>query len=152
MIADIEAFVITEDVEATLNVLKDFQRRWAEIGFVPIKQKEEIQKRYRAAINKHFEQLNIEEGKRNLLRFKSKIDGAHGNVRQENKLRNERDKLFNRLRQVENDIALWENNIGFFARTKNAESMIQEVERKIKKAKEEIVLLEEKIKMIDQLD
>jgi len=152
LIAEIEAFVITEDVEATLNALKDFQRRWAEIGFVPIKQKEEIQKRYRTAINKHFEQLNIEEGKRNLLRFKSKIDGAHGNVRQENKLRNERDKLFNRLRQLESDIALWENNIGFFARTKNAEAMIQEVERKIKKAKEEIVLLEEKIKMIDQLD
>lgn len=152
LIADIEAFVISEDVEANLNALKDFQRRWAEIGFVPIKHKEDIQKRYRAAINKHFEQLNIEESKRNLLRFKSKIDGAHGNARQENKLRNERDKLFNRLRQLENDIALWENNIGFFARTKNAESMIQEVERKIKKAKEEIVLLEEKIKLIDQLD
>jgi hypothetical protein len=30
--------------------------------------------------------------------------------------------------------------------------MIQEAERKIKKAKEEIGLLEEKIKMIDQLD
>lgn len=152
LIAEIEAFILTEDVEANLNVLKDFQRRWAEIGFVPIKQKEEIQKKYRTAINKHFEKLNIEEGKRNLIRFKSKIDGAHGNARQENKLRNERDKLFNRLRQLESDIALWENNIGFFARTKNAEAMIQEVERKIKKAKEEIILLEEKIKLIDQLD
>ncbi len=152
LIAEIEAFTITDDVEAMLNTLKDFQRRWAEIGFVPIKHKDDIQKRYRAAINKHFEVLNVEEGKRNLLRFKSKLDGAHGNPRQENKLRQDRDKLFNRLRQVESDIALWENNIGFFARTKNAESMIQEVERKIKKAKEEIVLLEEKIKMIDQLD
>lgn len=152
LIAEIEEFNLSEDVESNLDALKEFQRRWAEIGFVPIKQKEEIQKRYRQAINTHFEKLNIEEGKRNLIRFRTKIDGAHGNPRQENKLRQERDKLFNRLRQLENDIALWENNIGFFARTKNAETMIREVERKIKKAKEEIGLLEEKIKMIDQLD
>lgn len=152
LIAEIEAFEHTDDVEAALSALKNFQRRWAEIGFVPIKQKEDIQRRYRAALNKHFEGLNIEEGKRNFIRFKSKVEGAQGNPRQENKIRQERDKLFNRLRQVENDIALWENNIGFFAKTKNAEAMIQEVERKIAKAKEEIALLEDKIKLIDNYD
>lgn len=152
LIAEIEEFVHTDDVEAALSALKNFQRRWAEIGFVPIKQKEDIQKRYRAAINKHFEDLNVEDDRRNLIRFKSKVEGAQGNPRQENKIRQERDKLFNKLRQVESDIALWENNIGFFAKTKNAESMIQEVERKIAKAKEEITVLEEKIKLIDNYD
>ncbi len=33
------------------EVIKDFQRRWGEIGFVPIKQKEAIQKRYKAAVD-----------------------------------------------------------------------------------------------------
>lgn len=152
LIAEIENYQPSDDVENILNSLKEFQRRWAEIGFVPMKQKEDVQKRYRTAINKHFEGLNIEEGKRNLIRFKSKVEGAQGNPRQENKMRVERDKLFNKLRQVESDIALWENNIGFFAKTKNAEAMIQEVERKIAKAKEEITILEEKIKLIDNYD
>jgi len=152
LIAEIENYQIVEVVEDNLNVLKEFQRRWAEIGYVPIQQKESIQKRYRDAINKHFENLRIDESKRNLLKFRSKLDNVHGNPRQENKVRQERDKLFNRLRQIENDITLWENNIGFFTKSKNAEQMIKDVERKIEKGKEEMKLLEEKIKMIDKLD
>lgn len=152
LISDIEGYQLVEKVEDNLNSLKEFQRRWAEIGYVPIQQKEEIQKRYRDAINKHFENLKIDESKRNLLKFKSRLENVHGNPRQENKVRMERDKLFNRLRQIESDITLWENNIGFFAKSKNAEQMIKDVERNIQKGKEEIKMLEEKIKMIDKLD
>jgi len=152
LIAEIAAYQLTDNPEADLLALKDFQRRWAEVGFVPIKNKEDIQKRYREAINKHFETLNIGEEKRNMFNFKTKLESATGNPRQENKLRQERDKFFNRLRQLEGDIALWENNIGFFTRSKNAEAMIKEVERKIEKAKEEIRILEQKIKMIDSMD
>ena len=152
LIAEIAAYQLTDNPEADLLALKEFQRRWAEVGFVPIKNKEDIQKRYREAINKHFETLNIGEEKRNMFNFKTKLESATGNPRQENKLRQERDKFFNRLRQLEGDIALWENNIGFFTRSKNAEAMIKEVERKIEKAKEEIRILEQKIKMIDSMD
>lgn len=152
LIEEIENYQIVEKVEDNLTVLKEFQRRWAEIGYVPIQQKESIQKRYRDAINKHFESLKIDESKRNLLKFKSRLDNVHGNPRQENKVRMERDKLFNRLRQIESDITLWENNIGFFAKSKNAEQMIKDVERNISKGREEMKMLEEKIKMIDKLD
>ena len=152
LIDEIINYQLVEEVEANLTVLKDFQRRWADIGYVPIQQKESIQKRYRDAINKHFESLKIDESKRNLLKFKTKLDNVHGNPRQENKVRQERDKLFNRLRQIEVDITLWENNIGFFTKSKNAEQMIKDVEHKIEKGKEEIKMLEEKIKMIDKLD
>lgn len=152
LIEEIENYQIVEKVEDNLNALKEFQRRWAEIGYVPIQQKESIQKRYRDAINKHFESLKIDESKRNLLKFKSRLDNVHGNPRQENKVRMERDKLFNRLRQIENDITLWENNIGFFTKSKNAEQMIKDVENKIEKGHEEIKMLEEKIKLIDKLD
>ncbi len=152
LIEEIEKFQLLEDVEENLNALKDFQRRWADIGYVPIQQKEAIQKRYRDAVNKHFESLKIDESKRNLLKFKTRLDGVQGNPRQENKVRQERDKLFNRLRQIENDITLWENNIGFFAKSKNAEQMIKDVENKIEKGREEMKLLEEKIRLIDKLD
>lgn len=152
LIEEIEKYELVEKVEENLNALKEFQRRWAEIGYVPIQQKEAIQKRYRDAINKHFESLKIDESKRNLLKFRTRLDGVQGNPRQENKVRQERDKLFNRLRQIENDITLWENNIGFFTKSKNAEQMIKDVERKIEKGREEMKLLEEKIRMIDKLD
>lgn len=152
LIAEVENYKLSENIEDNLKALKDFQRRWAEIGFVPIKKKDEIQKRYREAINKHFEGLKIDDSKRNILKFKTKIDTIQGNPRQENKIRIERDRLFNQLKQLENDITLWENNIGFFAKSKNAEQLIKDVERKIEKGRQDMKVLEEKIRLIDSMD
>lgn len=66
------------------------------------------------------------------------------------RLRFERDRLYNKMKQLESDIALLENNIGFFSKSKNAEAMIREVNNKIAKAKEEMATLVEKIDMIDK--
>jgi hypothetical protein len=68
------------------------------------------------------------------------------------KIGQERERYINRLQQLKNDIVLWENNIGFFTKTKNAESMIEEVQSKIDNAKETIILLEQKIEMIDNIE
>jgi hypothetical protein len=152
LIDQIVAFKVSENVEESLKALKEFQRRWAEIGFVPLKKKDELQKRYREAINKHFEDLKIDNSKKNILKFKTKIDTIQGNPKMENKLRFERDKLFNQMKQLENDIVLWENNIGFFAKSKNAEQLIKDVERKIEKARTDLKVIEEKIRMIDNMD
>jgi hypothetical protein len=152
LIAEILNFEVSTNVEECLKSLKDFQRRWAEIGFVPIKKKDELQKNYREAINKHFENLKIDNSQRNILKFKTKIDTIQGNHRMENKMRFERDKLFNQLKQLENDIVLWENNIGFFTKSKNAEQLIKDVERKIEKARTDMKMIEEKIRIIDNMD
>lgn len=69
----------------------------------------------------------------------------------ESQLNRERDRLISRLKKLESDIVLWENNIGFFAKTKNAEAMIREVQQKIDSAKEEIKVLEEKIRIIENM-
>ena len=34
-----------------VDVIREFQRRWGEIGFVPIKQKDAVQKKYKAAVD-----------------------------------------------------------------------------------------------------
>jgi hypothetical protein len=67
-----------------------------------------------------------------------------------NQLRNEREKLYNKVRQMEQDIALLENNIGFFSKSKNAEALIADVREKIERSKREMGEIIEKIKLIDQ--
>ena len=84
-----------------------------------------------------------------MIRLKSKIEDAQNNPRKTNNIRIERDKLYNKMRQLESDIATWENNIGFFAKSKNAEAMIQDVERKIARTRDEIAHIVAKIKLID---
>jgi hypothetical protein len=79
-------------------------------------------------------------------RFKERVSNMKGG----NQLRSEREKLYNKVRQMEQDIALLENNIGFFSKSKNAESLIADVREKIERAKRDMVELIEKIKLIDQ--
>ena len=43
----------------------------------------------------------------------------------------ERDKYMNKMKQLENDLVLLDNNVGFFAKSKNAESLIEDVKKKI---------------------
>jgi hypothetical protein len=151
LIARIEEFQIGDATES-LEKLKEFQRSWSEIGFVPLKDKDEVHDRYREAINKKFDELRIDDSHRNLLKFKNKLESYLDKPNGIQRLRQEREKYIARLKQMEGDIVLWENNIGFFARSKNADAMIKEVELKIETTKKSIEQLNHKINMIDDLD
>jgi len=152
LIAEITAFVPSENPDENFSKLKDFQRRWSEIGYVPIKDKERIQNEYRQALNVHFENLKIDESQRNLIRYRTKLESLQSQPKAEKRVRQERDRFFIRIKQLESDIQLWENNIGFFAKSKNAEAMIHDVKAKVEKAKAEIKMLEEKVRLIDEID
>ncbi len=128
------------------EMIKDFQRRWSEIGFVPIKQKESVQKQYKAIVDEMFSTLRSSERDRSMNRFKDKVSGMKGDRR----LRSERERLYNKVKQMEQDIALLENNIGFFAKSKNADAMIADVREKIERAKREMADTIEKVRMIDR--
>lgn len=149
LIEEIEKYQPVESVEENFRNLKDFQRRWAEIGFVPLKDKEQVQQRYKEAITRHFEGLKMDDERKNLLRFRNRLDALQQKPRGNQKIKAERERLIGKLKQLENEISLWENNIGFFIKSKNAESMISEVQKKIDDAKARITELEEKIRIID---
>ena len=55
------------------EVIREFQRRWGEIGFVPIKQKDAIQKKYKAAVDELFNTLRGSERDRSMGRFREKV-------------------------------------------------------------------------------
>ena len=149
ILEEIEAFDPGEDLKAGFEKLKDIQKRWTEIGYVPIDRKDEIAHRYKEALNKQFDKLKLDDEDKNILRYRSKIDSARSNPRTARKVRAEREKFYSKIKQLESDIVLWENNIGFFAKSENADHMIREVEEKIADAKKNIKILEEKVRLID---
>ncbi len=127
------------------EAIKDFQRRWSQIGFVPIKHKDALQKEYKAIVDAMFATLRSSERDRSMNRFKERVANMKGGQQ----LRSEREKLFNKVRQMEQDIAVLENNIGFFSKSKNAESLIADVREKIERTKRDMTEIIEKIKLID---
>lgn len=135
LIDEIKEFVVEGKDEARA-ALKEFQSRWNEIGFVPIKEKNAIQDEFRSAINQKF--AEIREGG---SRFMGKVDRT---------IRTERDRLVQKFLKKEQDIATWENNMGFFAKSKNADALLEELNKKIDIARQELADLEAKIKEFDQ--
>lgn len=147
LLAEMEA----ADIKAIgYEAIRDFQRRWGEIGFVPIKQKDAIQKRYKAVVDALFNALRGSERDRSMGRFREKVTALKSTG--DRRLRSERERLYGKVRQMEQEIKLLENNIGFFSKSKNAEALVADVRAKIERAREEMAAAIEKVKLIDRQD
>ena len=146
-LALIEEMLAADVKQGGYDMIKEFQRRWSEIGFVPIKQKDAVQKKYKAAVDQLFGVLRGSERDRSMNRFKERLQGMKGSG--DKRLKNERERLVNKVRQMEQDIALLENNIGFFSKSKNAEAMVADIREKIAKSKQELQDTIEKVRLID---
>ncbi|MBI9068558.1 MAG: DUF349 domain-containing protein [Salinivirgaceae bacterium] len=151
LIEKIKNFQKADTEKENLKQLMAIQKEWSEIGHVPIKQKDEIQKEFRDAIDEQFEKLKIDISERNKINFKSKVDTwVSSNSR--SKLYSERNKLVSKINELENEISLYENNIGFFSKSSNSEALMGEVLKKIELAKERMVALREKLRFLDKAD
>ena len=128
------------------EAIKAFQRRWSQIGFVPIKFKDALQKEYKAIVDGMFATLRSSERDRSINRFRERVTTMKGS----GQLRSERERLFNKVRQMEQDIATLENNIGFFSKSKNADALIADVREKIERTKRDMAEIIEKIRLIDE--
>ena len=137
-------------LDEAFEELKKIQEEWNSIGYVPFRKKDEISNKYRVALNKQFDKLNIDEDQKAIIKFQNKLENLKENPKASRKLRTERDRFILRIKQLESDIVTWENNIGFFSKSSNADSMIKEVKDKIENARKTIEMLEEKVRMIDQ--
>jgi hypothetical protein len=150
LLTDIDEFKPTGSAADDLSSLKKFQDRWAEIGHVPFRKKEELQNRYHDAIDNQFNKIKMDDQDLNLIKFKSKIEHLASVPRGWSKINTERDRFAVRLRQLESDINTLTNNVGFFGTSAGAQSLVQGVNDQIEKLKLQIDQLKSKMKIIDE--
>ncbi len=148
IIEQIKNYQYTDDNKENLNVLKDFQRKWMDIGHVPIKQKDKIQADFRKIIDNQFDVLNISKKAKTTLSFRTKIENIKNVQNADAIIQKERNFITNKIKNLESDIKVLENNIGFFASSKKADLLKAEFEEKIDKARNEIGVLKEKMKIL----
>ena len=145
---ELKAYTFGEDKEANLNAIKDFQRRWAETGHVPMKDKERLQKEYRELINGIFEQLKISAREAEETAYREHLR----NINPDNKraMSGERQNLVEHIEKLRADLKLWENNLGFLANSKQADLLKEEFEKKMQNTRQQIALLEAKLRILDE--
>ncbi|MDA3905888.1 MAG: DUF349 domain-containing protein [Bacteroidales bacterium] len=149
LIEEISTAKFSDDKAGNLELIKSFQRRWLEIGNVPRKEMDKLNKAYREVIDMQLDKFDISRIDFKHSGFKEKIHNMKENV-DNYQLNRERFGIQKTMEKLQEDVLLWENNIGFFANTKNADVLKMEFEKKINRAKADILSLKEKIRIIDQ--
>jgi len=134
LIEEIKAYQLSGD-ESDAAAMQDFQNRWQEIGFVPFKEKDNVAKAYKEALQEKFPGQGRGNGRR----------GRNGRP-----ALSEKDRLIQKYNQLEQDIVTYENNIGFFSMSKNSEPLIRQMQERIAQAKEDLNSLAEQIRALNE--
>jgi len=150
LIKEVEEHNFDGDKGANLTVLKDFQRRWMDIGHVPFKEKDRLQNAFRDIINKQLDRLNISNNEMAIASYKTRFETIKSSPDSQRQVYHERTTLQTKVAKLREDIMLWENNIGFLASSKKANLLKEEFEKKIESAKQEVETLEKKLKILNK--
>lgn len=138
LIAEIKAFEPSEELSAA-DAYKQFSSRWAEIGFVPFKEKEKINAQYNEAIKAKFPEFTS-SSRRN-------AGASRGNTG-----KSEKDKLISKYNKLQQDLDTYENNIGFFAASKNSQPFIEQMQGRIAEIKAELKDIESQIHTLEEAE
>ena len=150
LLEEIKAFQLGASRNENMDAIKAFQKRWIEIGYVPFRQKEAINKEYRELIDGLFDAMRRNQNEAATHEFREMMEGWKDDPNAGDRVRKEGSKLQLRIQKLRDEISVLENNIGFFSNSKNSELMRAEYEKKIKQAKEDLKVLEEKLKITEE--
>ncbi|MBQ6577427.1 MAG: DUF349 domain-containing protein [Bacteroidales bacterium] len=140
LIEEIKAFS-SDDPQLMQDAYDTFSAKWNAIGFVPFKEKENIAKAYKEAMQDKFPGFG----------FRGGSSDRRGGQRQRTQKAplTEKDRLVQKYTALQQDIDTYENNIGFFAASKNAQALISQMQEKIAQSKAELKELEDRIRQIE---
>lgn len=148
IIEEMKTYEFGEDRDESLAAVKDFQRRWAEVGHVPKKDKERVMEEYHSLLKGMFDKLKISAREARIDSFREKIQ-SHSDDGYANSVKG---KLMKEIEKLRSELNLWENNLGFFASSKQADLLKEEFEKKMQAARQQIALLEAKLRIVDEAE
>lgn len=133
--------------DEAIKTVKDLQAEWQSVGHVPFNEKDKVYEAYRAIVDELYRKLEISQRGSRMASFENTINEI-GN--DSNRLYRERERLMRTFEQRRNELQTYENNMGFLtAKSKNASSMLRDMERRVQRLKDDIADLEKKIAVID---
>lgn len=136
------------DPRENLQVVKECQAKWQEIGHVPAKVKESLWQEFRELCDVFYAADRGRQRENRENRFKNRVREMRADNPQ--KIGGERERLMRELDRKRAELKTYENNMGFFSVKSSAgNSMLKEMERRSERIRQDIADLESKLKMID---
>lgn len=138
LVEEVVAFKPSDDETANADAMRAFNDRWQAIGHVPFKEKDNIVKSFRDAMQEKFPLFSSQ-------RSTYQPRGARP-------VRSPKEILIDKYHALQQDITTYENNIGFFSASKNSEPLIQQMQHRIDESKDELKELEAQIRKAEEED
>jgi uncharacterized protein (UPF0262 family) len=148
LIQEIETYEVKEDKQATLVDLRAFSTRFSEVGNVPFKEKDNVYNAFRAAMDKHYQALDLKGAEKEKVMFAARLDTLSSSPQAGKMFDDERRKLRLQIQKAEQDIRQYENNLGFFSRSSKNNDLKKGVEKNIELARKTIQDCKNKLKLI----
>ncbi|MDR2962364.1 MAG: DUF349 domain-containing protein [Bacteroidales bacterium] len=144
-ITNLEQKTTPEETLAELNAL---QKEWLEIGLVPIKKKEKLNADYHAAIQQKLQSLHLPAEQKQKFTLKNTVHALKDHPQAGAKLNMGANKVQTKISALQADIRQMETNIAFFAKSKNADKLRDDVNKKIAQHNSEIETLKQQLRAI----
>jgi hypothetical protein len=134
---------------ASVELLRDLQDRYNNIGFVPKKDMMAIKARYHEAVEKFVASIpGLSEDEKSQVLLENQLSDLRKDPMGDRKIYQKEQAIRKKISKVENDIAVWRNNLEFFGRSKNAEQVKEEFNEKIKEASAHLQQLKQQLKLL----
>ena len=149
LISKINSYEPNEDFDQALITLTKLQTDFHQIE-IPNTDKKRISESYQKAINKVLENFKNEENSGGKY-FELKYKLINQTERGQDKITNEKNRIQEKIKTLDSEIALLENNIGFFGKSKGSQKIIEEFQQKITITKTESEQLKKQIKILNSI-
>jgi hypothetical protein len=148
LIAEIDAYEVSQDKQKVIQDLKDFSNRFNAIGKVPFKVKDSVYQSFKKTIDAHYTKIKLEGEEKEKVLFQAHLDTLKSNPNASKMLDKERRDLDQIIAKHQQEINQLENNLGFISKSKAGDALRKDVEHKINLSKNKIKELKSKIKLL----
>jgi hypothetical protein len=136
------------DKKQALKEIKSFINEWKQIGLVPRKAKDQLEKAFTKKIDGFFEAIDMNRREAQRMRFENKIESIaeHGGNRE---MRSEKNHLQRKVEEAQKELNQLETNMSFFRNSNPKSPIVMEAQKKIDEQKRHIDALKEQQKMLN---
>lgn len=148
LIEELKAYELDADPKKAIEGLRELSKAFSEIGNVPFKEKDNIYKAYKAALDEKYNAIKLDKSEKEKMMFQAKLDTIMGSSNSELLIEQEQRAIRNKIDGLNKEIMQFENNLSFFANADESNPLFKNVKSNIEKAKAEIEGHKKRLKLI----
>lgn len=145
IIEQLNQFKLSGNPAQDIQQLRDFEKQYQAIGFVPFKQKDNIHNAFFDPLNAFYKELNVEKQSKTKMRFESRIKSMAQGKKPDKTLHFEENKIRQQMQEINQKLAQYENNFNI---SDSSNPLAKSLQKTIKDMKREYKNLELQLQLI----